>query len=360
MEHFLPPIEIFQSIKEWGAAQDPSTLTMKEIYPKTPVSTSLPRPPCPPSWYPNEFAGGEVAVVPNGRVWGMNGAIITPDNHLLWDVSFEGVHITPETHSIFQEKALPEVTQVKHAADLTHVYSRNYYHWMYEVIPRIDLFLKSGLPIERFIVNAGDEQPFQQETFRHFGLTDDRIIKTHSEFHLQAEQLAVATQPAFPTKWGHNVLRSVFLKNTPSAPKKRIFITRRWSRRIANEKQVMKLLNTYGFILVDLEFLSVAEQVQLFSSAEVVIAAHGAGLTNLTFCEPGTKVFEIFSPTYIIPHYWAISAIGDLDYDYIIGQVGSHGSQNPNRWKGEDPIYLNISRFKAFLKKLRIQGRSET
>lgn len=36
------------------------------------------------------------------------------------------------------------------------------------------------------------------------------------------------------------------------------------------------------------------------ANAECVIAAHGAGLTNLLFCQPGTRVLEIFTPKWIV------------------------------------------------------------
>ncbi|WP_066258974.1 glycosyltransferase family 61 protein [Neobacillus drentensis] len=358
MNNFPPPIGFFHSIKEWEAAQGRTSSNIKEIYPETPVSYGLTRrPPCPPSWYPSEFAGGYFAVIPNGRICGANGAIITPDNQLLWDVSFEGVHIAPETHSIFQEKTLPEVTHIKDAVDLTHVYSRNYYHWMYEVIPRTDLLAQCGPPVELYIVNTEQEKPYQNETLHQLGISDDRLLKTHSGFHVQAEKLLLPAQPSFPTKWGYDYLRKVFISNHTqnlSSDKKRIFISRRWSRKITNEEQVMKVLTKYGFVKVDLESLSVAEQVQLFSGAEVVIAAHGAALTNLTFCRPGTKVLEIFTPTYIIPHYWAISTLGHLDYDYFIGQSGKYVIRNGNRWTGDDDITINLSKFKASLKKMRL------
>ena len=47
--------------------------------------------------------------------------------------------------------------------------------------------------------------------------------------------------------------------------------------------------------------MSVAEQVELFVYADVVVAPHGAGLTNLLFCREGTRIVEIFPPTYINP-----------------------------------------------------------
>ena len=41
------------------------------------------------------------------------------------------------------------------------------------------------------------------------------------------------------------------------------------------------------------ENLSVEEQRDEFAEAQLVVAVHGAGLTNTIFCKPGTAVFEI-------------------------------------------------------------------
>ncbi len=38
------------------------------------------------------------------------------------------------------------------------------------------------------------------------------------------------------------------------------------------------------------------EQVDVMASTSVLIALHGAGLTNLMFMQPGTVVIEIFPP----------------------------------------------------------------
>ena len=113
----------------------------------------------------------------------------------------------------------------------------------------------------------------------------------------------------------------------------------------------MEVLTKYGFVKVELESLSVAEQVQLFSSAEVIIAAHGAGLTNLTFCQPGTTVLEIFPRSYIRHYYWTISTLAKLNYYYFIGKVGERDSQNLNRWAGNDDLTIMIPKFRGFLKK---------
>ncbi|MBD1921548.1 glycosyltransferase family 61 protein [Microcoleus sp. FACHB-831] len=53
---------------------------------------------------------------------------------------------------------------------------------------------------------------------------------------------------------------------------------------------MINFLKKFGFEQVTLESLSVSDQAALFSSAQVVIAPHGAGLSNVVFCNRGTKV----------------------------------------------------------------------
>jgi capsular polysaccharide biosynthesis protein len=139
-----------------------------------------------------------------------------------------------------------------------------------------------------------------------------------------------------------------------STEKKRIYIRRKWSRIITNESDLWEILKPYGFIKVELETLSVADQAQLFSSAEVIVGAHGAGLVNLTFCKPGTKVIEIFSPTYITPLYWAISSFGNLKHHYFIGDfTGSNRTQENQGWTGLDNITITPRKFAAFIRNLK-------
>jgi capsular polysaccharide biosynthesis protein len=67
------------------------------------------------------------------------------------------------------------------------------------------------------------------------------------------------------------------------------------SRRVVNEAEISPVLTKHGFEVVDPAGMSIAEQVELFSQAGAVAGPHGAGLTNLLFSPPGTKVVEIFA-----------------------------------------------------------------
>ncbi len=67
--------------------------------------------------------------------------------------------------------------------------------------------------------------------------------------------------------------------------------------------------------------MSVKEQVKLFAEAELVVAAHGAALTNLVFCSPGTRIVELFPPDYVNVCFWALSTqVDGLEYRYLVGE----------------------------------------
>jgi capsular polysaccharide biosynthesis protein len=86
------------------------------------------------------------------------------------------------------------------------------------------------------------------------------------------------------------------------------------TRKIHNQEQVEIFLSRYGFETVYLEGMSTRDQILLFQSAEFIIGAHGAGLSNLLFCEAGTKVIELSPASEMRPFFWMISDKLDLVY----------------------------------------------
>ncbi|NJR64980.1 MAG: glycosyltransferase family 61 protein, partial [Leptolyngbyaceae cyanobacterium CRU_2_3] len=107
--------------------------------------------------------------------------------------------------------------------------------------------------------------------------------------HIQAERLIVPSYPASPAwmpQWACEWLREIFLPETdPKLPEqpRRLYISRSQTdnRRVINEAALMHRLQNFGFQCVRLEALSVLEQAALLATAEMVIAPHGGGLTNL-------------------------------------------------------------------------------
>jgi len=136
----------------------------------------------------------------------------------------------------------------------------------------------------------------------------------------------------------------------------RVYISRstRGSRNISNEAEIKELLKQRGFETVEFEHLSIPQQAELMSSAEVVVGVHGAGFTNLSFCASGTKVIEIFGD-YIVPCYWALCAVAGLDYAQFMAE-SAPTEQAPSDNPGakvtvlrDSEIYVDAQRFSTYL-----------
>jgi capsular polysaccharide biosynthesis protein len=105
--------------------------------------------------------------------------------------------------------------------------------------------------------------------------------------------------------------------------------------------ELLEKLRLLGFQCIDLEGLGLLEQAEIFSRADCVIAPHGAGLTNILFCRPGTIVVDIFAPTYVNACYWVMANELGLAYSYLLGE-GPRPPRGIDPDRKIDDIRLNI------------------
>ena len=264
-----------------------------------------------------------VTVIPEGRVFTKVGVIaaITQENKLASEVS------TKNAELIISSSELPAIHNIEGTVALLSIKwgKNNYFHWMFDIVTRIYLLRLTNLKIDNFVVNQCQKK-FQIETMESLGICQDKIIESENYPYIKAKKLLI---PSFSysdgkylriPKWGCNFLRNSFLPEENQEKIfhqiKRIYLSRKQAsrRQVINEEQVISFLDKFGFESITLESMSVAEQAVLLASAKFVIAPHGAGLTNLVFCSPGTKVIEIFAPDYLVKYYWIVSNVCNLEH----------------------------------------------
>lgn len=90
------------------------------------------------------------------------------------------------------------------------------------------------------------------------------------------------------------------------------------SRQPPMEEKLQSMLAKLGFLIVHTEKMSISDQAALFASANVIVASHGAALTNILFCKPETLLIELFMPNYLNPEYYLRSRSGALKYGLVI------------------------------------------
>lgn len=303
------------------------------------------------------------AFIPDGRSWVMPQtswwqvceaiATIAPDGTLLADLSREypgelpGCPLAAKNvgqHRIFQKRKLPPLEQVDgRVAVLCGLSANVYFHWLVDVLPRLAILRQSDFTedsFDYFYVNSQSKR-FQKETLKLLGIPLDRVIESDHHPHIQAKTLIVPSfagyigwatprtinflRTAFLPMSQHNNVEPDFLFSSTFTGKypKRIYISRCSAkyRHIINEADLVDLLQEKGFKVIQLENYSFLDQVRLFSNAEIIVAAHGAGLTNLIFCTQDTTVIELFSPNYIRYYYWTICEYLRLKLYYLVGEA---------------------------------------
>ena len=295
-----------------------------------------------------------VYFLPNGRGWANQNAsaVLTQSNCLLQTLSTGVCNTVPASNH------LPNVHQLE--GNVVFLSSRwgstAYFHWIFDVLPRFQLLQKVGLcwdDINYFVLH-NPTATFNQEALKILEIPPEKIIDSSDIPHIQAEQLIVPSiiGGGRAQDWAIKFLKQIFLKDLQDnyqSKRENIYISRKYAsrRRIANEKEVVNLLKKYGFRQVFLESMSVTEQASLLYNAKNVISPHGAGLTNIIFSQPGTKLIEIFSPYYVNIVYWQISNNCKLDYYYLIGE---NFDNKDGKNHGAKDILVDIDSLNSLLK----------
>ncbi len=210
----------------------------------------------------------------------------------------------------------------------------NYYHWVIDDLPRLASLpaLPKSLPV---LLNA--PMAFQETSLELLGVDQSRLHAMAPASGYEFRRLVVAFNPDFPrqasglldverqTASGPALawLRRQFAPWMKATGPRRIFISRGAAqfRRLVNESEIESILLAHGFQSVRLEDLSMAEQIALFSSAEAVIGAHGAGFTNLVFAPAGCKILELHPPGRLPAYFRAIAEQLGQDHHSLDGRA---------------------------------------
>ncbi|MBP0001583.1 MAG: glycosyltransferase family 61 protein [Cyanobacteria bacterium SID2] len=328
-----------------------------------------------------------VATIPDGyTVWGGNTSIgsrgilacITPTRELLADVSprfpqpdVDYTYPSPQTHWVFDVPALPDLetfggTVAVLAAFAGDVGTANYFHWFIDLVSRVGLLQQAGIDlqsIDGFLVDRFNPNiSFQRHSLDVLGIPTEKVLSIHEHSHLQAQHLIVPAIPGkltFASQFTVDFLRNTYRNRFRQAgvnSSKRLYITRQNAqyRRVLNEDAVLQVLQPLGFTSIAPETLSFPEQVSLFSQAEAIIAPHGAGLTNIAFCEPDTKIIELFPADYVLPYYWILASEAELNYFYLVGKgidcPNLHRLVYPNSMNAD--LFVNLDELRLLIQKI--------
>jgi hypothetical protein len=110
------------------------------------------------------------------------------------------------------------------------------------------------------------------------------------------------------------------------------------TRSLGFEERLEQKLENKGFtVLRPHQLTDIYQNAELFQKAELVVGPHGAGLSNIVFCEKGTRIYELATPNWWNPAFSALSMEKSLSHQ-IIGLLVSDFNESGNAEEAWDVL----------------------
>ena len=269
-----------------------------------------------------------VAEVKNVSLIGTHAIGVTKEKCIILDTT------VPRLNCLEQSLAATSLKHFKHfifpsfhsqsskitlAFSMVNLRSQAYFHWLLECLTRLEgleiYVQKTGqTPV---IILDKNFPKWKIESLELAGYSLDNCLLWDKQ-QLAVEQLVISsfrrkngfTSPSACSWLRERVLSNLDKDNSNNQlnnNKGYIFIsrTKAKSRRIVNENELLESLLPLGFIPYVLEEMSFADQVRLFSRAKIIVAPHGAGLSNMIFAQQ-CAIIELFG-SYINKCFYHLS-----------------------------------------------------
>lgn len=205
----------------------------------------------------------------------------------------------------------------------------NHSHWLTAHLPKILLLAERGLlhdvvlPIRR--TAAIDA------SLKMLGLEPKSFTQVDTDRPLDVDDLVIVEtdrfRPELLRPLRAALRRALDPQLAAAAPDRRVFITREGARgrQLLGEAALRPELEARGFEVVRMETLDFPAQVRLMAETAVLLAPHGAGLTNMLVCSEGTQIAEIADVTYANPNFYALACAMGLPYRRVPAEAVGDG-----------------------------------
>lgn len=200
----------------------------------------------------------------------------------------------------------------------------NYFHWMTEVLPA--LLILNKVKDKRVPVLLSTNSKKCKHIIDSLKIFDIPIYYYNIKQTIKVSNLYAVKIPivgAYNEPFLFN-MRSLFFKKlnveVKNIPFRKIYISRKNAtrRKISNEDALVALLDTYEFESVFLEDYEIQDQIKLLHEAKIVVSCHGAGLTNILFMQPETKVIELKANNNDYWCFFSLARLANLHYSYLL------------------------------------------
>jgi len=229
---------------------------------------------------------------------------------------------------------------IESGINVMHEYEGNYFHFLAETVPRMVLVEEANIPVDVPLLITGALHPNIRAVFDCLNYRNRPVIFLESGTIYRVQDMyypSDLTSVVDVYEGGANARQSGLdvsrirqgvricqreLALKTSGKKRRIFAGRGGHiRRLLNQPQIETKLVAMGFELVSTESLSLESQISIFREAEIIVGPTGAQITNIAWCEPGTKVIVLASdhPSHQLYLWELLGRVSGAHVEYLLG-----------------------------------------
>ncbi|MDX7952122.1 glycosyltransferase family 61 protein [Lichenihabitans sp. Uapishka_5] len=271
---------------------------------------------------------------------GRDGIIFLPDGKPLRETALFGQPPLPDPATL-RARAVPLDEDVVVVVDCAW---RNYYHWLCLAVPKMLMSRRIAGFGARIAIPDYDSHhatgwpiAYGREVWRQ------SLAMTGLDAHALQLPPGLYRAPRIYTLWLDDPQPGLLpccpdydrlfdpvraqLTPDPASPK-RLHVARRSDARVdpAESAAIEAEAERLGFTRIHLEDHDFRAQAQLFCNAEVVLAAHGAGLSNMLFGPPTLQVLELNrfldGEQHLRPWYYLLAAARGQGHHHLNGSRG--------------------------------------
>ena len=226
-----------------------------------------------------------------------------------------------------------KVEMADKAIVLHNYYWNGYFHWMTEVLPK--LLAVKELEDDVCLVLPELRAAYQRTTFEAFEFENFTFLKERT--YIKPKNLLSVENFAPAGNFNNEYICRLadFLKSRFAIPldrkeERKIYISRKKAlkRKVLNEAELETALKGLGYEILCMEDYTFAEQIAICSQSKVMVALHGAGLTNMMFMPKSSVVYELrFEHDFHNNCYFTLSSEFNHDYYYQLCSAEQEGQE---------------------------------
>jgi capsular polysaccharide biosynthesis protein len=294
------------------------------------------------------------------------GKIIPETAYMMNDEDFVNAQLRQFRLEVCHERiaALPDDRDYIIGCNRNHA---NYYHWLIQALPTIDLAIRNRKRARDLALLLPDLKPWQAETLALLGADRLERVSLNAEpfyyvpsvefsdflngntaFSVSRSAVATYHRLKAATPYGDAVPNIVYVARTDSR-----------QRAMANEPELIERLLSEGVEIVVPGRMSVPEQINLFRGVRAIIGGHGAGLSNIVFCTPGTIVYELIPAHYQNACFNRLAQAVGLRYRAdLFESVGEERDAHAREWRVD--VHVVVATLREIRSALSGHRRIET